>query len=202
MSSARYQLRECNTQNCVGDEICVATQDLIIALDGSGSIVWPSVDPEFLKTPEKGFEALKVFVTTLLSRYEVEYSGGPAVQIGIVGYGNGELLADGTVAPALNEQALTFNKDAAISAVKSMPYKKGFTNMAQAYSMAESMFMTKGRDETQHALMLITDGKPSFNFMTTEMYEQLDDKGISVMAVVVGDKSAKKAMEKYVSSPW
>jgi len=30
--------QECNTQPCVGDEICIANQDLVIALDGSGSL--------------------------------------------------------------------------------------------------------------------------------------------------------------------
>merc|ERR1719401_3391229 len=31
-------MQECNTQDCVGDEICIARQDLVIALDGSGSV--------------------------------------------------------------------------------------------------------------------------------------------------------------------
>lgn len=34
----RFNKQECNTQPCVGDEICIAQQDLLIAADGFGSI--------------------------------------------------------------------------------------------------------------------------------------------------------------------
>ena len=35
-SRRRFQKRKCNKQDCVGDEICIAKQDLVIALDASG----------------------------------------------------------------------------------------------------------------------------------------------------------------------
>ena len=44
--------QECNTQPCVGDEICIANQDLVIALDGSGSL------------REDGFNTLKSYALT------------------------------------------------------------------------------------------------------------------------------------------
>ena len=34
---------------------------------------------------------------------------------------------------------------------------------------------------------MITDGKPSFNLMTNEMVEQLDDKNIMCYFVVIND---------------
>merc|ERR1711957_258415 len=54
--------------------------------------------------------------------------------------------------------------------------------------------------------MLITDGKPSFAFMTNEMVEQLDDKGIMRYFVVVNNQGpnsdAMKQMQKWASQPW
>ena len=37
-SKIRYGAKKCNTHDCTGDEICIAKQDLVLALDGSGSL--------------------------------------------------------------------------------------------------------------------------------------------------------------------
>jgi hypothetical protein len=37
-STTTFSGRLCNTQRCRGDEECIAFQDLIIAIDGSGSL--------------------------------------------------------------------------------------------------------------------------------------------------------------------
>ena len=56
----RFNKQECNTQPCVGDEICIAQQDLLIAADGCGSV------------REDGFNTLKNYALVLLSKYHVE----------------------------------------------------------------------------------------------------------------------------------
>jgi len=158
----------CNEQDCNGDEICIAVQDLIIAIDGSGSL------------QEGGFKILIGYVAKLLERYETEYFGSEAMKLGIILFGNGVIMPDGkTVSPAINAQKLTFDKAAVKSTVEGLPFKKGFTNMAQAFAMAEDMFTKGSRKAAQQSLMLVTDGKPSFSFMTNEMAEQLDDKSAS-----------------------
>jgi len=170
-------------------------QDLIIAVDGSGSV------------QESGFKILKGYVKELLKRYETEYFGERAVKIGIVLFGNGVIMPDGkTVSPAINAQKLTFDKDAIGDVVEGLPFKKGFTNMAQAFAMAEDMF-TKGlRKRAQQSVMIITDGKPSFSFMTNEMAEQLDDKAIMRYFVIVSETpmndDSMKNMKRWASQPW
>merc|ERR1719401_2506172 len=59
----RYEKQVCNEQACIGDEICVAKQDLIIALDASGSL------------KEKGFEILRDFSGNLTGKYKSKYLG-------------------------------------------------------------------------------------------------------------------------------
>lgn len=191
----RYRKGSCNEQRCTGDEICVAQQDLIVAIDGSGSI------------RKEGFDILKKFVKRLLSRYQTEYWGDEAVKLGLVLFGNGVIMPDGkTVSPAILAQPLTFNMAGVIAQLDSLPWKKGFTNMAQAFSTAEVAFIQGSRRGAQPAVMVITDGKPSFNFMTTEMVEQLDDKSIMRYFLLVNEddlnSDANRLMKSWASQPW
>jgi len=191
----RYRNRECNTHACNGDEICIAKQDLVIGIDGSGSI------------RQDGFKVLIAYTKTLLKRYQMDYFGEPAMRIGILLFGNGIIMPDGkTVSPARLLQSLTGDKTAVEAAVDGATFKEGFTNMAQAFSLAEDMFIKNGRKDAQQSVMLITDGKPSFAFMTNEMVEQLDDKGIMRYFVVVNNQGpqsdAMKQMKMWASQPW
>jgi hypothetical protein len=167
----------------------------VIAVDGSGSI------------REAGFDILKKFIETLLSRYQTEYWGDHAVKIAIVLFGNGVIMPDGkTVSPAILSQPLTFDMAAVQDTLKDLPFKKGFTNMAQAFSTAEVAFIQGSRRGAQSAVMVVTDGKPSFNFMTTEMVEQLDDKAIMRYFLLVNeddlDSASNKLMKSWASQPW
>jgi len=180
---------------CKGDEVCVANQDLAIAIDGSGSI------------RQDGFDILKKFVGKLLKRYQTMYWGAPAVKIAIVLFGNGVIMPDGkSVSPAILSQPLTFDMEKVENAVKDLPFKKGFTNMAQAFSTAETAFIQGSRRGSQSAVMVITDGKPSFNFMTNEMVEQLDDKGIQRYFLLINEEDLSSAsntlMKNWASMPW
>jgi hypothetical protein len=191
----RYSKTSCNEQRCTGDEVCVANQDLIIAVDGSGSI------------RETGFDILKKFVETLLKRYETQYWGAEAVKIAIVLFGNGVIMPDGkSVSPAILSVPLTFDMEAVMTGVKNLPFKKGFTNMAQAFAAAETALIQGSRRGSQSAVMVVTDGKPSFNFMTNEMVEQLDDKAIQRYFLLVNEESLSSAsnrlMKNWASQPW
>jgi hypothetical protein len=194
-SHYRYRQGHCNEQACKGDEICVAQQDLVVAIDGSGSI------------RQEGFDILKKFVKKLLSRYQTEYWGDAAVKLGLVLFGNGVIMPDGkTVSPAILAQPLTFDMAAVDEKLDGLPFKKGFTNMAQAFSTAEVAFIQGSRRGAQSAVMVVTDGKPSFNFMTTEMVEQLDDKSIMRYFLLVNEEDlssdGNRLMKSWASQPW
>jgi hypothetical protein len=188
----RFQEQECNTQDCVGDEVCIAVQDLVIAVDGSGSV------------REGGFNTLRNFALDLLSKYKSQYFGSEAMKVGLIEFGNGIIMEDGvTVSPAMNVNPITADLAAIKSGLEGMVQKKGFTNMAQAFALAETMYTSSGRKGAQSALLVITDGKPSFLFQTNELVEQLDDKGVSRFFVVVTeDKKAVDVMKNWASAPW
>jgi hypothetical protein len=191
-SRKRFKERECNTQDCVGDEICVAIQDLVIAIDGSGSV------------REDGFTTLKNYATALVERYQSDYFGKPAMKVGLIEFGNGIIMEDGvTVSPAMNVQPLTSDLGEVKTRIGAMVQKKGFTNMAQAFALAETMYTAAGRKGAQSALLVISDGKPSFQFQTNELVEQLDDKGVQRFFVVVSeDVKSIDLMKSWASAPW
>jgi len=188
----RYEKQECNIQACVGDETCVAKQDLILAVDGSGSLT------------EDGFGILKAFAVNLVSKYHGEYFGAEAMKVGVIEFGNGVVMDTGDVSPAINQQPLTDDLSLVKTAIENLPYKKGFTNMAQAFALAEVMYTAAGRKGAQSAILVITDGKPSFAFQTQELVNQLDDKGVQRFFVVVTESEGDdlKQMQKWASQPW
>ena len=109
--------QECITQPCVGDEICIANQDLVIALDGSGSL------------REDGFNTLKSYALDLLSKYHSQYYGAGAMNIGLIEFGNGIIMPDGgTVSLAMNVHTISSDLDSVKSSTEGMVQKKGFTN--------------------------------------------------------------------------
>jgi len=191
-SRKRFRERQCNQQDCVGDEICVANQDLVIAIDGSGSV------------REDGFRILKSYATALVAKYEAMYFGASAMKVGVIEFGNGIIMpVTGDVSPAMNVQPLTTEMSTVTTAIEGMVQKKGFTNMAQAFALAETMYTSTGRKGAQSAILVITDGKPSFAFQTEELVEQLDDKGVSRFFVVIGESEQDlNLMKKWASAPW
>lgn len=193
-SAMRRKVQGCNKQNCNGDEICIAKQDVVMGIDASGSF-----------TPDS-FKVLITFAKALLTRYEFKYRGENAVSLGLMQFGNGEIAADGkSVTPALNIQPLGTAKDVIMTSLTNLVHYKGFTNMAQAFGMAEAMFMKGMRRDASQGVLMITDGKPSFTYMTNEMVEQLDDKHIYRYFVVVNsdgpNSDTMKMIKKWASFP-
>ena len=123
------------------------------------------------------FNILKSYAQPLMGRYRARYFGSDAMLVGAIEFGNGIILDDGvTVSPARNIHALSSSLESVTIALGRMEHKKGFTNMAQAFALAESMFRSGGRKGAQPAIPTNTDGKPSFEFQAQELVEQLDDK--------------------------
>merc|ERR1719384_2134424 len=96
----RFENMKCNNQDCVGDEICIAKQDLVIALDASGSL------------KEKGYDIVRGFAANLTKRYKSKYFGAPAIKMGVALFGNGHLIelkgGGTTIKPAINLQSLSY----------------------------------------------------------------------------------------------
>ena len=95
----------------------------------------------------------------------------------MIQFGNSEIRGDGPIALAKSVTELTNDIGRMRAAIDRMVYQKGFTNKAQAYTLAENMFPRGGRCKgSQQTDMTLTDGKPPFLLQTEEMIMQLKDK--------------------------
>merc|ERR1719517_155406 len=187
----RFEMQPCNTQDCVGDEICIARQDLVIALDGSGSM------------KQDGFDAVKDFALNLTSKYRNTYYGVEDMRIGLVLFGNGEYFDNGTVSAALEVVSITSDIDSVSTAIEGLEWQRGFTNMMQALQVADNMF-AEGRDDAQSAVMVISDGKWTNAYRTTMKATAMKDKGIQIFMAPIAEYMDKKliVLRGWASDPW
>jgi uncharacterized protein YegL len=195
-SADRFGEKQCNTQDCQGDEICIAQQDLVLAIDGSGSL------------REEGFTVVRDFAANLTDKYRDMYFGKEDMKLGVVQFGNGGLstMPDGTttIASALFVQGLTSDLAYVHQKITELTWQRGFTNMAQAFKEADTMIGQTGRGEAQSAVLVISDGKYSMAFQTAEMAKELKDKNVMVyMAVITEAKGPElDELKKWASQPW
>merc|ERR1719199_1666865 len=132
------------------------------------------------------------------------YYGYEDMKIGVVQFGNGEIESDGSIANAKEILGLSNDLTKVKAAIEGMSFQKGFTNMAQAFILAEKQFLLGGRKMAQSAVMTLTDGKPSFIFQTNEKVMQLKDKHTKLFFVPVTEFKGMelKLMKKWASTPW
>jgi len=193
-SAARFGERECNSFCCphLPNFICIAQQDLIIAVDSSGSL------------KQFGFDVVKGFVAKLVDQYKMQYYGEAAMRIGVVEFGNGQVGKDGVIASANEIIKLTNDTTAVKTAINGMKWQGGFTNMAQALVLADAMLKTGGRKAAQSAVLVITDGKPSTVFETNQQIVKMKDRAVKMFfAPVTSEGGANlQLMRHWASQPW
>lgn len=192
-SDFRLQHKDCNTFMCTGNEECFAVQDVVLAIDGSGSIT------------ADNFDILKGYVVRLVSRYKGTIMDTELMKVGIVQFGNGEIMEDGTISNAVKIKRMTTDMQAVTEAIEGLQFLKGFTNMAQAFTLAETMFTAGGRSDAQSTIITITDGRPSFKFQTQQVVHRLEEKGIMRQFVTISDRedgTETELMKEWASAPW
>jgi len=188
----RLETGECNSQECVGDEICIAKQDLIVAVDASGSL------------RESGFEVLRNFVANFTSRYQSTYYGADAMRVGVIMFGNGEVNEDGSISKAELVEPLTADIAAVKEKVLALTWQRGITNLAQACSLASKMFREGGREDAQSALLIITDGKPTMKFATSQQVAKLKETNVHIFFAPIAEYPSRNfdILKEWASAPW
>jgi len=123
-----------------------------------------------------------------------------AVATGVIQFGNGVLDESGIVGPADIIKPVDPENEKTVEAIEKLEWRKGFTNMAQAFTAAETAFLNGGRQHAQSILVVISDGKPSFNFQTANEVAKARRKGVKVVMVVV--KEFLKDEQKELMKSW
>jgi len=180
----------------VGDELCVAIMDLVILLDGSGSV------------SEAGFDKLKHFTKELLHRFKGRAYGSGAMKVSLVHFGNGELNYDKETNSNIVSSAITaamFEDPAKLDAkLDAIPWSKGFTNLAQGFFKAMDHLRQSPRQHAIPAVLVITDGSVNFKYETITANERL--KKVARVTIVDIKQDPSKEHQQFQQSmatkPW
>jgi len=192
----RYEWRSCNTFVCPSDGDCVAAMDMVIMLDGSGSLwAWGPRkyrNRNFLK--EKEFTKQIINHATMdghdLMEQDDEGKYPVHMRIGVV-------LFSGRV---VKVHALTGQKAPLLAAVDKLVWPKGWTNTHVAIKEAMSMLQYTRQNRIK-TIMTITDGRPTNRGATYRMAQEAIDKGIRLVTIPVGRAIKDKDVCKLSSSP-
>lgn len=168
-SEARLQTRACNMQRCAGNEICVAQQDLLIAVDGSGA------------SRERDFTALRQIASEVAGRYAARHNGQEAARVGVVQFGSAGLDSSGMPLPALNVLPLTNDIVRAHRAAEGLQWIRGLPNLEQALSLAERSLRVGGRRGVEAAVLLLGIGTPHQSLVTQQQVQRLLDRQVRLL---------------------
>jgi len=194
----RHERRECNAQACIGDEECIARLDVVLVLDGSGSLT------------EDGFKIMQTFAVTILDKLRPKAFEKDAVQVAVVQFGNGKLEDNGgglggvgTVSDAILGQGFSGDMEATRETITALTWQRGFTNMAQGIAKAGILLKTSLRKDASGVAIVLTDGRPSFKLSTEAAVKKLRETST---LMIVQIKSFPKEenielMKEYVSEP-
>jgi hypothetical protein len=190
-SKQRYSRKKCNKHMCVGDEQCVAKMDLLVAVDGSGSL------------REPGYKIVKKFAAMVVRKFEGSAFGHEAVKMGAIQFGNGKVLENDIISPALAVEQLTFDPEKVAKAIEGTTWQRGFTNMAQVFPKADAMSML-GRKKAPTTILIITDGKPSFVYSLKQEADKMKAMGKKIIIIELNptlNKIEDSMVKSLVSEP-
>jgi hypothetical protein len=171
----RFEQQTCNTLECPPAPICVAMQDVVLAVDVSGSL------------KQSGFDTMMAFVKDLVSMYTL---GVNETQMGVLEYSKeGKIVAP-----------LQSSMEELVPMLEKISFQRGVTDMAQGLTLAKTILM-EGRKDASSVVILLTDGKPSFKFATTKAAEELRGMGVRLVIVPIFMYGDPDFMEELASDP-
>ena len=171
-SELRYASRTCNMMRCPSLPECIATSDFVFAVDGSGSMKTKGRHMVFKKFTHK--------ISSMIAMKK-GFVGGPGKKP-IRGHGQMAVLEFSKEAQII--QPMTDDPKTFLSGLKKLTYLRGITDMGKGLMMADTVLL-EGRKEAQSVVVVITDGKPSFQYQTRIAANKLKRQGVRLVFVCV-----------------
>merc|ERR1719160_2479373 len=103
------------------------------------------------------------------------------------------ILPSGIISPATAiTPKLDFDSKKVAEEIEKTEWQKGFTNLAQVFTKADEMSMVSGRKSAHTNIIVISDGKPSFEFTLKQEVQRVQAKGVNVVMVETNQHLGKK----------
>jgi len=175
LNHERYERQACNTNECPPDPQCSGKMDIVLVVDSSGS--WT----------EKGYNVVKAFVTGLTKMYDLDRK---KVKLGIVEFSKEAHIIQG----------MTYDKNEVEKSLANLKFRKGLTDMAKGLLTAEKLLLD-GRKDSQSEVIVITDGKPSFKFATSNAARKLNEHGARLVFMPIRTYGKSPFLLKWATAP-
>jgi len=188
----RFGWQYCNDFICPADAECVADLDVVVVLDGSGSL-WYWRGPKDLnwKRSLKFTEAL--IKGSKMATVDSEGKIGHGVRFGIISFAWQPKI----ISP------LSEDKTKLLAEVEKMKWPMGATFTGQALMRALQLFRLGGGGKRHQVAVLVTDGRASNRQWALQGANYLRSQGVRLMVVPVGRRVMREKAEmcKWASKP-
>jgi uncharacterized protein YegL len=174
-SDDRYEMRPCNDHVCPSNLVCDQKMDLMLLMDGSGSV------------GAKGFELEKEFAEYFLKR---NHMGEEAVKAGVILF---SYYIEVRSVMTTDVAALTQD----VAATEWQAYN---TNTASALSRALDVMTAGGRSDASSVVFVLTDGMPNDSEATAAMAAKVKERARLVF-LAVGKNLDMDALYEWASFP-
>merc|ERR1719313_1915681 len=174
-SDERFEARPCNDVKCPPNLVCDAELDLMILMDGSGSV------------GSKGFAKEKEFAEAFIDRFEMEPK---KTEMGLISFSYYITIGS----------QITDNKEELLQVVANTEWEAYNTNTAAALGTALEVLAASGRETAQSVVVVITDGMPNDSEATAMMAEKVKEKA-RLIFVAVGKNLDMDALYTWASFP-
>merc|ERR1719352_144632 len=176
----RMQAAYCNTMDCPQDLVCTAQLDMLVLVDGSGSVNWYG----------PGFENERSFTKKL---FELMSFGAEGAKAGVILFSwEAELIS-----------SMTTDQQALLDAVDGMVWPHWSTDTAAALVMAKTELTNSGRAEVSKQstiVFLLTDGNANSMWSTKRAATDLKEVA-TLYVVVIGNNVNERQAKKWPSYP-
>jgi len=188
----RLEHQDCNAQTCPRDVTCVADTDIVMVLDGSGSLYhWgpPGKNANWLNVKKFTKELMEASTFAKIDTFG-QITGG--MRYGVVLYSRKAV----TVSP------LSVDKADLLTKVEAMKWPRSMTYTGKALLMAKDVFKVGGTKSRQQIIMLVTDGRASIKKKAYNAAWQVRAAGIRLIVVAVKNAiRVKKEMCTWATAP-
>merc|ERR1719335_848428 len=171
----RFEQKPCNDFKCDNNVACDSKVDLLLLLDGSGSV------------RSRGFKKEKKFAEDLLSRMSIGEDGAKAGYIKF-----SKKIEIGS--------QMSFDETTLLADIDAEKFPARTTNTAEALSTALDVLSGGGRATAQSVVFVITDGMPNDVEATAMMAEKVK-KQARLVFVAVGKNLDMDALYSWASFP-
>merc|ERR1719159_772731 len=187
----RYQHQVCNNFICPKDITCVADLDVVMVLDGSGSL-WYRWGPR-----DRNFKLMQSFTQDLIENSAMAKINDKGQAKGGLRYG--VILFSWN---ALTVSQITHDKAALLGKVKGMKWPRGATMTGRALLHANVLFNMGGTKQRSQVIVLVTDGRATNRWRAMKSAIKVKKNGIRIILVPVKNAIRQKAeMCRWASKP-